>query len=70
MPVALRWIMVCVIEMAAAPREEEEGEDYPRLNIFHIKLLFSNASVREWNYSIIILCIYNRTDRSFIVGII
>lgn len=53
LPVALRWIMVGVIEMAAAPREEEEGEDYPRLNIFHIKLLFSNATFRKWNYSII-----------------
>lgn len=52
MPVALRWIMVGVIEMAAAPREEEEEEDYPRLNMFHVKLLFTSASKCNYHYII------------------
>lgn len=45
--------MVGVIEMAAAPREEEEEEeDYPRLNMFHIKLLFTSASKCNYHYII------------------
>lgn len=72
-PVVLRWIIVGVTEMPAAPRKEEEGEDYSRLlviYIFHTKLFFSNLSFDKYKYYIIILCIHYRSEMFSIVRLI
>lgn len=53
MPVALRWIMVGVIEMAAAHRAEEEGEDYPKLLVINIlnKTVLQSFQHKDYIYS-------------------